>query len=484
MTSPLNQLLTWKAALLCSASLLAALLSYALLLPQPEVLRAATNVAHTYITPRSAFLWNQLTGAASCEWPRKDHLPKHRHFQRAAVSACAIIKDESPYVAEWVAFHRAAGVGRITLFDDGSADRESVLAQLAQLHSIGVIQLYNVTDIVKLAKELRGEVEGVRRRWRAGSSSSISSADDDSTRRRMCGPTDEEIDHVRSVADECLSGRNASSHVTCQYAVIRYCSAWAKALGDGYHAVFDVDEFIWSPKPGCWHGGCSLNASNAPLTAGGGPDLLEGIKHYLSDSAYARMHSQVTIVGAMYGPNGYRHANWSDPDSVTGERPLVTATHVFSAPYDRAGYLVPPPVGCQGRYEKEVCTAAYPRKTIVAVRNNPGLPIGGMNIHVHAVGPQRLVYHAASERLRYNHYSYLSLEETYAKKVVRNRNPPSHAASQVATNHNGAAHWFSSRFNPSAADWKGLLRHCMASPVDSSGTLRPECGVALPDWRE
>jgi hypothetical protein len=35
---------------------------------------------------------------------------------------CAIFRDEAPYLAEWVAFHRLVGVGRFLLYDNGSAD--------------------------------------------------------------------------------------------------------------------------------------------------------------------------------------------------------------------------------------------------------------------------------------------------------------------------------------------------------------------------
>jgi len=43
--------------------------------------------------------------------------------------ACAILRDEAPYLAEWIAFHRLVGVEHFFLYDNDSADHpEAVLA--------------------------------------------------------------------------------------------------------------------------------------------------------------------------------------------------------------------------------------------------------------------------------------------------------------------------------------------------------------------
>jgi len=45
------------------------------------------------------------------------------------LAVCAIFRDEAPYLAEWIAFHRLVGVERFFLYDNGSTDRpETVLA--------------------------------------------------------------------------------------------------------------------------------------------------------------------------------------------------------------------------------------------------------------------------------------------------------------------------------------------------------------------
>jgi len=49
-------------------------------------------------------------------------------LDRPYLALCAIFRDEAPYLAEWLAFHRLVGVDHFFLYDNGSADRpEDVL---------------------------------------------------------------------------------------------------------------------------------------------------------------------------------------------------------------------------------------------------------------------------------------------------------------------------------------------------------------------
>lgn len=50
---------------------------------------------------------------------------------RAGLAVVAILRDEAAHVAEWARFHRAAGAGRLYLYDDGSADGTAGLAAAA-----------------------------------------------------------------------------------------------------------------------------------------------------------------------------------------------------------------------------------------------------------------------------------------------------------------------------------------------------------------
>ncbi|MFG1358490.1 glycosyltransferase family 2 protein [Xanthobacter pseudotagetidis] len=43
------------------------------------------------------------------------------------IAICAIVRDEAPYVLEWVAHHRALGFDHIFVFDNESRDGTSEL---------------------------------------------------------------------------------------------------------------------------------------------------------------------------------------------------------------------------------------------------------------------------------------------------------------------------------------------------------------------
>ena len=53
------------------------------------------------------------------------------------LALCAIVRDEGPYLAEWIAFHRLVGVERFHLYDNGSTDE--TMAVLAPLIADGVV---------------------------------------------------------------------------------------------------------------------------------------------------------------------------------------------------------------------------------------------------------------------------------------------------------------------------------------------------------
>lgn len=44
------------------------------------------------------------------------------------LTLCAIVKNEAPYLREWLAFHRAVGVERFYLYDHGSSDETAAIA--------------------------------------------------------------------------------------------------------------------------------------------------------------------------------------------------------------------------------------------------------------------------------------------------------------------------------------------------------------------
>jgi len=57
---------------------------------------------------------------------------------RPHLGICAIVRNEGPYIHEWLTYHRAIGVERFTLYDNGSTD--DTLAEVARFgHPVDVI---------------------------------------------------------------------------------------------------------------------------------------------------------------------------------------------------------------------------------------------------------------------------------------------------------------------------------------------------------
>jgi hypothetical protein len=55
------------------------------------------------------------------------------------LALCAIMRDEGPYLAEWIAFHRLVGVERFYLYDNGSTDESAKV--LAPWVAEGIVEL-------------------------------------------------------------------------------------------------------------------------------------------------------------------------------------------------------------------------------------------------------------------------------------------------------------------------------------------------------
>jgi glycosyl transferase family 92 len=67
-----------------------------------------------------------------------DHPPTAK---RVYLAACAIYKDEAPYLREWIEFHRLHGVERFFLYDNGSTDAH--LEALAPYLDSEVVVMYD-----------------------------------------------------------------------------------------------------------------------------------------------------------------------------------------------------------------------------------------------------------------------------------------------------------------------------------------------------
>ena len=67
---------------------------------------------------------------------------------RNSITLCAIMRDEGPYILEWVAFHKVIGFDRIAIYDNGSQDGgEKTLARLAEAGEISHVLWPNVAGV-------------------------------------------------------------------------------------------------------------------------------------------------------------------------------------------------------------------------------------------------------------------------------------------------------------------------------------------------
>lgn len=420
--------------------------------------------------------------------------------------------DDAPYMLEWVAFQRAVGVGRVTLFvddadgsDDAGAGVAIVRAALAPELAEGREAFVNVlsvrTDLLPLTVALAAAVHRTRLAFRGGGGAPA---------LRYCGPDDADVDDVVRNTHTCLQTRPqpGSNHVGCQFAATRLAAAWSKYWRDGFLMLVDVDEFVFPARAlfGCERGGCPFLASGADAPLVQGPALLQAIEAYLGPaSTRARLaalglpahvpgdgpnapmpapfglgalYASLSFYGAMFGTNGIHNSSWAAAEATEVVPRLVTTMHPRSAPYDRFGFKVPPPVTCAAAPLAlvDACGAADPEKSVLRISEE--LPVRGILIHRHDVGPARVLTRAAGELVRYAHYSYLSAEETFAKKVTRNRNGNGSIAALVARNELGLDDWLSSFPNSGAADLAPLLLRCMSG---AGAAALPECGGPLAD---
>lgn len=77
------------------------------------------------------------------------------------LAICAIVKNEHPYLLEWIAHHRLVGVEHFVLFDNGSTDGTSDL--LRNLAQAGIVDHVPWPDIPNLAAQRPAYIAGLAR---------------------------------------------------------------------------------------------------------------------------------------------------------------------------------------------------------------------------------------------------------------------------------------------------------------------------------
>ncbi|OYQ31559.1 hypothetical protein CHU95_20675 [Niveispirillum lacus] len=77
------------------------------------------------------------------------------------LSICAIVKDEGPYLLEWIAHHRMVGVEHFVIFDNASTDNTTSL--LSALARAGIVDHVPWPDIPHVAAQRPAYVAGLAR---------------------------------------------------------------------------------------------------------------------------------------------------------------------------------------------------------------------------------------------------------------------------------------------------------------------------------
>jgi hypothetical protein len=465
-----------------------------------NILSASSTTFSSSTSQLSSF---SLSGFGNPLKPRK---PVH-------LALCVLINaDDAIYLHEWVAFHRAVGVGRISIWiddadeTDGNERYTNVMSKLsiASTSETSNINVYSVKrHLLNATEALVLAIETTKNAFR-----SYKSNDNINYKPlRYCGPDENDISDLLSITKGCAKERTGTNHVHCQISVTRLAAAWSKFWRDGFLMLTDIDEFIFPTRtlPGCSRGGCPYDESGIDSPLLRGPSLLQTIEAYLgpsstrlrlvelglssyipgdgssfpSPSSIGSMFASLAIYGSMFGTNGKKFANWTQVEGLISPQSLVTVSHPKSAPYDRFGFKIPPSSTCSapafGRID--ICGAADPQKSIIRI--NEHLPISGIAVHVHDVGPIRYLNRVAGEYLQYSHYSYLSTEETYLKKVLRNHNPSDSVPALVSRNEEGIDDWFSSWENSGASDFAPLIWKCMQKSETLAYNITTECGYPI-----
>lgn len=77
------------------------------------------------------------------------------------LAICAIVKDEAPYLLEWIAHHRLVGVEHFVLFDNGSSDGTTEL--LSKLAKAGIVDHVPWPNIPHVAAQRPAYIAGLAR---------------------------------------------------------------------------------------------------------------------------------------------------------------------------------------------------------------------------------------------------------------------------------------------------------------------------------
>jgi Glycosyltransferase family 92 len=69
-------------------------------------------------------------GAEDAGWSFPRHHRPGGKQSKARITACCMVKNELPYVIEWIEFHYLMGFSKMVIYDDSSTDGTALLGRL------------------------------------------------------------------------------------------------------------------------------------------------------------------------------------------------------------------------------------------------------------------------------------------------------------------------------------------------------------------
>jgi hypothetical protein len=95
--------------------------------------------------------WQSFTSKLSPYLIARNDIIKHRPVARSPwgsklhIAACTCVRNDVPYLTEWIEFHRLQGFSNFFIFNDGSSDSVELVQRLydQKFHGLKVVEVFS-----------------------------------------------------------------------------------------------------------------------------------------------------------------------------------------------------------------------------------------------------------------------------------------------------------------------------------------------------
>ena len=433
--SPLNRGRLLRALALALLVLLFSLVELFVLSDAGGVLGAISSVKRS-LEPRCSVVASALRNLSSSAAFAKSRA------QPNGVSMCLVFGgDARVSLREWLLFHRAQGVRRVTIAWNFQAHEGASFAEPHRAVFDAVVKPFveagfvDVVAVDTVGARVSAIIDGARRARAASTSACAPSASDDAELERQ----------LRHCTDPDRY-RFAAGENDCQMLAVTLCLSQAQLLGDEWMGHFDGDELVFAPpsaRPECFWGGRPPGEEPGRLRAReSGLDAARGSGEELSASCVVRVpHSAPLLTG-----HNVRDALAAVPGvfsvvalhgAVFGLARQEVATAASStwiesfartSPADSAGRLVGLPAEFGGRNPSALSKwlmcpewfCGMAGGSVKSFTRVQGVSAAGLRVHKQATGLLRSYDLAPGALLRYNHFILGDRESLTAKATSIN----------------------------------------------------------------